>query len=342
MENHYETLGLNTSASVEEIRRAYRILARRYHPDVNPGKSAAEEKFKKIAEAYSILSDVEKKKKYDIDLERILSQDKFFGYQTFQNAQDRQQRARKRYQESQARAAQHAQQKPSPQQKQAAKPKGTPPPEIKPSFISAISDSLQKGLGKVIGTHSSESPRPKAKQHKMSVIEVSVSIRDAVYGVKKTVEISEPEGQRKISVAIPPGVRNGSVVHLRSKSPLVEELIIIVRLASHPHLSIQTRGLVAEIPITIQEAITGASISVPTLEDQVSIRIPPASTSGTEIRIPEKGLFQKEGTRGDLFIRLMIQVPQSPEAVGLKDKAKELDAYYETPVRANLPKSLLS
>lgn len=336
MENHYETLGLTMSASQEEIRRAYRILARRYHPDVNPGKASAEERFKSIANAYSVLGDAEKKAKYDQELERFFHADKEFGFRAFQESQRRQSSARKRYMEAQERAEHHSSKRgPKPEQKisreapkKAAKQGG---------FFNSIKKSVD-----IFSLLPKKKSEDSARATKVSVIEVSVSMKDAVYGVKKTVELSEPERIRKISVAIPPGVRNGSVVHLRSKNPFNEELVLIVRVPIHPFLSIQTRGIVAEVPITIQEAICGASISVPTLDEPISVKIPPGSSSGTEVRIPGKGMYSRDSSRGDLFVRFMIQVPQSPDAVGLKDKARELDQYYEGSIRDKLPKVLLS
>jgi DnaJ-class molecular chaperone len=166
-------------------------------------------------------------------------------------------------------------------------------------------------------------------------------MHDAIFGVKKALEIPEPEGQRKVSVKIPAGVRSGSVIRLRAKNMPNEDLVLIVRVAAHPFLTIQARGLVAEIPITIQEAIVGAHISVPTLDEAVSIKIPPGSQSGSELRLKNRGLTLKDGTRGDLFVRLMIRVPETADAVGLKEKASELDAYYSNNVRQGLPKHLV-
>lgn len=355
MENYYEILSLNTSATFEEIRRAYRILARRYHPDVNPGK-ASEEKFKTIARAHSVLSDPEKRKTYDLELEAHLKTRVHGHHQTYQRAQQRYDNARRRFYE--AKHQNFGKVDPAgPEEPSQPPPQRPRPPAPNPfSGLSKKAQDFLKFLNKPIGK-SSARPRSgsaqrsgahsQPKEHqpepsgivKISVVEVSVSIRDAVHGVKKTVEISEPEGVRKISVNIPPGVRNGSVVHLRSKSQ--EDLVIIVRVALHPFLSIQPKGLVAEVPISVNEAISGASISVPTLEEPVVLKIPPASQSGTEIRLKEKGILLRDGTRGDLFIRLLVKVPETSMAVGIKEKATELDLYYSTPVRQGFPKSLL-
>lgn len=341
MQNHYTVLGINSSASPDEIRRAYRILARRYHPDLNPGQ-ANSERFRKIAEAYEILSDSKKKSAYDANFESKQREDVARGFAAYERAQATRVRNR--------RNRRH----PGPQQE-------PEPEEVKPfesvvetsqRTIRKVSEQMRNLLRSTIGIgEGGKRTKPKERElgskgaqgsiERVSVIEVSVSIRDAILGTKKAIEIPEPEGQRKVSVRIPAGVRNGSVIRLRAKNLPGEDLVLIVRVASHPILSVQARGLVAEIPISIQEAIMGAHISVPTLEEPVSVKVPPASQSGSEIRLKNRGILQRDGTRGDLFIRLLVKVPDAPaEAVGLKDKVSELEKYYSVPVRQGLPKNL--
>lgn len=372
MENHYATLGLHNSATQEEIRRAYRILARRYHPDVNPGK-ASEEKFKSIAQAYDVLSDEKRKHAYDLELEQALRDKANMGFKAYQQATKAHVSARKRFYEAKHQNFGKIDPEGEPSNGNAA-PASAPPPPSQPG----LADLWYKAKKAFLGTPPTQTqrarpsratrptvraerppstPRP-AEQHsnkerpisqemaqpsvlRISVVEVSVSLRDAVYGVRKTVEVSEPEGSRKISVNIPPGVRSGSVVHLRSKGTSAEDLVVVIRVASHPFLSMAPRGLVAEIPITVSEALNSASISVPTLDDPVVLKIPPGCQSGSELRLKGKGAIQKDGSRGDLFIRFLIMLPESPEAVGLKEKAQALEAYYEKQVRQALPKCLL-
>ncbi len=367
MDNYYDILGLNSSATFEEIRRAYRILARRYHPDVNPGKTS-EEKFKRIAQAHQVLSDQEKRKVYDVDLEAFLrTRGSSAGTQAYERAQQRYEGARRRFYEQKhqnfgkvkpagpdTETTETHRERPRP-----TKSAADPFSGIKKSFQSFIK-FLNTPVGPKSRATRPEPQRPSksgtmarpvqneepARERsapsgvlKISVVEVSVTIKDAIYGIKKAVEIAEPEGIRKTSVTIPPGVRNGSVVHLRSKTH--EDLVIIVRVAAHPFLSVQPKGLVAEIPISLGEAINGASITVPTLDEPMIVKVPPGSSSGTEIRLKEKGIVHRDNSRGDLFIRLMIKVPDSSTAVGIKEKSSELDMYYSAPVRQHFPKTLL-
>lgn len=337
MEDFYALLGVNSSATPEELRRAYRILARRYHPDVNPGK-ASEEKFKSIAEAYSTLSDPDRRRSYDIDYELMRRKTGDARINAYRRQHEDQFRARSRYYaENEKKAAAQAQ----------AGPKAPPTAEVPPLFGELR--RAASNFAQTAGAFVRRKPRKTEAQNqvsgtrtpRLSIIEVSVSMRDAIVGVKKTIEIAEPEGTRKVSVRIPPGVKNGSVIRLRANNQSAEELVMILRVASHPFLSIQAKGLVAEIPVTIQEALQGASITVPGLEESLVVKIPAGSQSGTELRIHGKGIRDRDGNRGDLFYRLLIKLPSATEAPGLKEKTAEVEKYYESGVRQSLPARLL-
>lgn len=341
MDNHYSILGIQSSASPDEIRRAYRILARRYHPDLNPGQANVA-RFRKIAEAYEVLSDASRRASFDANLESKQREDVARGFAAYERAQAHRGRERRTAHRA------HPQKNRSDGSEEQRK---EPPPKTRPRTIRKVSQHMKEMLRSTLGigekgsrvesSERSRDSRTGVSIERVSVIEVSVSIRDAILGTKKTIEIPEPEGERKISVRIPAGVRSGSVIRLRAKNAPSEDLVLIVRVSSHPYVSIQTRGLVVEIPITVQEAVSGGHISIPTLDEPASIKIPPGSQSGSEIRLKGKGIVQKDGTRGDLFARLLVKVPDSPEAVGLRDKVTELEKYYSSAVRQGLPKTLV-
>ncbi len=341
--NHYQTLCVTTSATPEEIRRAYRVLARRYHPDVNPGKSS-EEKFKAIASAYAVLSDPEQRTRYDAEFQMSFRNPRGgpvgAGFQGPNRAT-----ARQRYQETVERARKEAQAR----HRAAAQEVSRQGPGFSLPKFGAALGVIRGALGSLKGGKSSpqarRSPKPEGTtssgSQKVSILEVSVTMRDAIRGVRKTVEISEPEGQRKISVAIPPGMKTGSVLRFRDKSGSGEEMVFILRVASHPFLFIENKGLVVEVPISVSEAVLGASLTLPTLDDPVVVKIPPGSQSGSEIRVRERGIATREGTRGDLFFRVMIRVPDAQNAVGFSDKVGEFEKYYASSVRNSFPKNLL-
>ncbi len=346
MQNHYATLGLNSSATSEEIRRAYRILARRYHPDVNPGKTS-EDKFKSIAQAYEVLSDNERRRQYDQESGRKLSD--------LQNAQasyrrQSQNSATQRY--YQHRAEEVARKARAAARAQAAShtQSGTADDLNFPldglwDGVATLADQVRQGVKSLFKSTSSTGKTSKTRAQgglaKVSLIEVSLRIEEAITGVKKALEISEPEGTRKVSVRIPPGVRNGALVRLRATNNSSEELVLVIRVAQHPFLSIQQKGLVMELPITVAEAINGASITAPTLDEPVMLKVPPGTQSGDEVRLKEKGISYKDAPRGDLFVRFLVKVPEAAGAVGLSEKAQDLESYYSATVRQALPKRLL-
>jgi curved DNA-binding protein len=341
MEDYYQILRVNPSATETEIRRAYRILARRYHPDVNPGKDSAKD-FRNIAEAYAVLKDPEKRKQYDIEYEAMQRRNLRKAQRPINKNYRRS--AAQRYYEAQ-KADLEAIKKWQKEHKQAARPK----PPVQKNMIVKTAKGLSKLKERTQGLLKSlplQKPLAKSKKKaaksvtQVTILEVSVTIPEAVKGVRRTIEIDEAEGSRKINVSLPAGVRNGSIIRLRSATSPEEEVVIITRLAKHPFLSIEPKGLIVEVPITVGEALNGASIMVPTLEEPTVLKLPPNTQSGTEFRLRNRGIAGRD-TRGDLFVRVMIYVPESVHAVGIKEKAVELDGYYEQGVRRHLPSSLL-
>ena len=206
---------------------------------------------------------------------------------------------------------------------------------FKNSILDAVAQTVKKEAPKAPEGTSS------VGVSKVSILEISVTMRDAILGMKKTVEIGEPEGLRKISINIPPGVKTGSVLRFREKSGNGEELVFIIRVGTHPFLCIENKGVVVDIPISINEAFAGASLTLPTFEEAVIVKIPPLSQSGTEIRVKGKGVLSREGQRGDLFYRLLIKLPEALHAVGIKEKISELESYYAGSVRQGFSKTLL-
>lgn len=249
--DHYKILGLHPKATPDQIRRAYRILARRYHPDVNP-EVASKNKFQQIAQAYAVLSDPHKREEYDKKI------------------------------------------KPSDIKPRPKRPFRSPPK--KPNFLEGLKSLF-------INTAKSLPITP----NKVSVIEVSVTIEEAVKGGVKTIDFVEPEATRRISVTIPKGARDGEIVRLSSKSAR-EELICVLRHMPHQILSLERRGLVIKLPVTLNEAVTGTKITVPTLDDPITLSIPPLCQSGTELRVKGKGIETSKG-RGDLYYQVLIQLP---------------------------------
>lgn len=351
MQNHYKTLGLTNAASTAEIRRAYRILARRYHPDVNPsGNSDA--LFKEIAQAYAVLSDAEKKQQYDLEL----AQSKETFDKTFQRAQEtlrRNQRAAAYAKQQGARAAQSETSKDSSHTQGARRASYTPKKPAKNHQLHQLAHKikemprsartqLKKGVERA-----SQIFRALPTEHNrirtghLAVLEVSISMRDAIQGTRKAIELPDNEtATRKVSICIPPGVRTGSLIRLRNKERENEEIIVIISVEHHPWLSLGDRGLTMEIPLTLSEAINGAKIQVPSFGDPLLVTVEPDTQSGKEVRLKGQGLTKKDGTRGDLFIRFIVIIPSKHLSSEFESAIQLITKAYPPNIREHLPKRL--
>ena len=345
MHDYYKTLGLSSAATREEIRRAYRILARRYHPDVNPGK-ATDEKFRQISEAYEVLSNPEQRRQYDGERET---------HDTFTSAFDK---AHQAYRKQQAAVKRPSQPKPPPQQNPRPtpqppprpQPQSQPDPKIarvspkpKPTRFSTLKRSLETSLSRAKNILS-KPPPPKSNRPTISSIalmEVSISVFEAIAGARKTIEVGEKNGEtKKVSVSIPAGVRQGSIVRMRSKDSS-EEIIFIIRVAHHPWISMTHRGLSIEVPITLSEAISGAKIQVPSLGDPLLVTVEPGVQSGTEVRLKGQGIPLPDGSRGDMYMRFLIKLPPMLNSTESAIIVSDLEALYDTSVREHLPRSIM-
>lgn len=344
MSNHYQVLGVTTAATADEIRRAYRILARRYHPDLNPGETNAET-FKKIASAYAVLSDPAQRQQYDAELEK--------NRESFASAFDRAHREYRKNQRSHtsnpqpSSGAQKPTAEPSPRSttKSGAPDASSGPSAPSTSSLSGLAASSRKRLKSFkdrLLKRGLNTAASGTKVSGISLMEVSISIFDAIRGVRRTVELTDASGKtRKISAIIPPGVRTGSIVRFRRKEDPVEEVILVIRVALHPWLSMTAKGLTMEIPITIGEAIQGGKVQVPSLGDPLLVTVAPGTQSGKEVRLKSQGVRLADGSRADLFIKFLVAVPENPDAAGLREKIGELAPYYVQPVRQGLPRSIL-
>ncbi len=374
MRNHYKTLGITNAATAAEIRRAYRVLARRYHPDVNPGRSS-EDLFKSIAEAYSVLSDPDKRQQHDLELERTtesFSQTFDRAHEVFRRNQQAQAYRKAKEQKPHTSSQQDSTHQRSEQSRQqhntaqAKKPHSVPASQKRKRTISSIralarqtSARVRASSSRLVDTGVQALTRLKRspRTHKVgttvsniSLVDASVSIHDAIQGARRTIEIPGANGEpRKISVVIPPGVRSGSIIRFRRKEDPSEEIVVVVQVEHHPWLSISERGLTMEIPLTVSEAITGGKIQIPSLGDPLLVTVEPGTQSGREVRLKQQGIIHRDGSRGNLFIRFIVKMPESDTSKGatteeanpLAASAKTLDPFYATSVRYYLPRSLI-
>jgi DnaJ-class molecular chaperone len=383
----YQILGLTNVASQSEIRRAYRILARRYHPDLNPNTDTGKI-FREIAEAYAILSDPDKRRQYDMEISQLnisthnpLNADFEESFLKAEEALKRKHgttaynRAKSWHEPKAAQNNLNDKKKNRSEERNLDEGSDLADRSVKeqnnkiavraikivdnllaqaasklkrasPDVIAKAYKSIQrfKGRGvKSFGLKTAHSPESSVAVSSISLVELSISMHDAIHGAKRTVELSDqPENIRKLSVAIPPGVATGSVVRLRNKNRAGEEIALIIKVERHPWLSITERGLTMEIPLTITEAIEGTKIQVPSFGDPLLVTVEAGTKSGKEVRLKGQGITLNSGLRGDLYLRFIVGVPLNLSADNIAKLKEALTGDSPTNVRTHLPKSLVT
>lgn len=291
--DYYDVLGVKREATPEEIKRAYRKLARQYHPDLHPGDKTAEANFKEVQEAYDVLSDSTKRDQYDR-----------FGSAAFDFGAAGGGPRTRTYSWS-------------------SKGQG---PDVHFDFGEEGIDveDILGGLfgGRAQGRSSGRRTRFTNVPGEDLETELTIPFRTAVLGGEVDVALSGPETSR-LTIHVPPGVADGAKLRLAGKgrpSPTggkAGDLIVLVRVEPHPYFTRKGQDVYIDVPITIREAVAGARVDVPTLEGVISVSIPPGASSGQKLRLRGKGGPNKEGGRGDQYVVVKVVVPK-----GVDDESK--------------------
>jgi curved DNA-binding protein len=283
--DYYDILGVNKKASDEEIKRAYRKLAMKYHPDRNPNKKEAEERFKEINEAYAVLSDKEKRKQYDT-----------FGAEGF----------RQRFSQEDIF-------------------RGFDFDEILSGLFGGRGRREFRfggrggfDFGDIFAGQGGYQDTGRMPQKGEDVLyELSISLEEAASGGEKRVSYRKNGRIEEVSVKIPRGIPSGKKLRLAGKGMQGRnggppgDLYLQISVRDHPIFTREGDDLVVEKEVGFSEAVLGTTVEVPTLEGKKRVKVPPGTQSHTKMRLKGLGLprFQREG-RGDELVKVIVRVPK--------------------------------
>ena len=298
--DHYQTLGVGRSASPDEIKRAYRKLSKKYHPDRNPDDAAAEHRFKEVQQAYEVLRDADKRAQYDEfgdvavgqfhthpggqrvyewgggstvnveDMEELFTMFGFGG--------------------------------------------GKPRPSVFDQFF---------GRGGRRAGPSRPRPQPVAQPLRGANEEktLNLTFKQACVGATVTVRLKKPRDPSSVEtleVKVPPGIEDGRKIriagrgHPGANGGKAGDLLLVCAIKPHPHFTRQGDDIYLDVPVTISEAVLGAKIEVPSLDGPVTVTIPPGTTGGAKLRLRGRGVRHANGgSRGHQYVVIQVVPPAS-------------------------------
>lgn len=281
--DYYKVLGVEKSATEEKVKKAYRKLAMKYHPDKNKDNKAAESKFKDVSEAYAVLSDKEKRRQYDEfganGFQQRFSQEDIFRGFDFSDV-------------------------------------------LKEFGFGGGMSGGKRGGGRFsfggspFGAHGGRQPRSKGAD---VVYELPLSLQEIAAGTKKTLSLQHGDQIEKISVNIPKGMMAGKKLRLPGKGNqdpyggVSGDLYVQAKVLPDKDFSAEGHDLYISRSIKLSDALLGVTLAIPTIDGkELNIKVPPGTSHKTKMRLAGHGLPRmKDGGKGDLFVHLMVQMPRT-------------------------------
>lgn len=285
----YSVLGVSKTASADEISKAYRKLAKKYHPDLNPGDASAEAKFKEASAAYAILNDQEKRGQYDrgeIDA----------------SGQERpQQRYYREYAGGEDGARYYS---------------SAGFEDMGDIFSDLFGQRRSAGAGFGGRGGAAGGGHGFALRGQDANYRLEIAFLEAANGAKK--RITMPDGGT-LDVTIPAGVRDGQVLRLKGKGmpgtggAQAGDALVEISVSTHPVFKRDGRDIIVDLPITLDEAVLGGKVEVPTIRGAVSMSIPAGANTGQTLRMKGRGIQAKGGT-GDQLVKLQVMLPETTDS----------------------------
>jgi curved DNA-binding protein len=295
--DYYKILGVNKNASQDEIKKAFRRLARKYHPDANPNDSKAEEKFKEIGEAYEVLKDSQKRSRYD-QLGANWKQyagagagwpggggrtyTYNFGGRGF-NFEDL----------------------------------GSGFSDFFETFFGRGSDDRFSGFDPGFSTQFDRGTRTNMQKGQDMQSELSITLREAYSGTQRSLKLQREGKTRTVNVKIPEGIKDGGKIRVAgegAKSPAggpAGDLYLVINIAPHNFFTRKGDDLYCEVPVTIKEAFYGAKIDIPTFSGKIMVKVPPKTQGGKTLRLKGKGIPKLRSSGfGDLYAKIKLILPE--------------------------------
>ncbi|MCS6812249.1 MAG: J domain-containing protein [Cyanobacteria bacterium] len=325
--NYYEILGVARNASEVDIKQAYRRLARKYHPDLNPGDKAAEETFKMVGEAYEVLSDPEKRAQYE-QFSRYWRQP---GFQTKGSSNGKVPTGRSARGSASMDFAEY--------------------PDFNTFVDQLLGRQYERGSAATAtarATASSrvvddrEAYRPGTTKTAYTVprsvprnteARLTVPLERAYLGGRERIRL---EDGRSLEVTMPPAMVPGQRIRLKGQGVNGGDLFLKIDIAPHEFYRLDGIDIYCQVPITPSEAVLGGQIQVPTLDGPVKMTVPPAVRHGQRLRLANRGYPGDDGERGDQIVELQLVTPKDPSPAerDLYEKLRQVETFNP---RADLP-----